>query len=59
MGAPGESGGRVVTPPPVYVEQADPLAPALGAAAANVGLSLLLCLASVWLGFGAAALVNR
>jgi CrcB protein len=32
---------------------------ALGAAAANASLSLLLCLAAVWLGFGAAALINR
>jgi CrcB protein len=32
---------------------------ALGAAAANAGLSLVLCLAGVWLGFAAAALVNR
>jgi CrcB protein len=32
---------------------------ALGAAAANVGFSLLLCLAGVWLGFGAAAVFNR
>jgi CrcB protein len=32
---------------------------ALGAAAANVGLSLVLCLAGVSLGFIAAALVNR
>jgi CrcB protein len=32
---------------------------ALGAAAANVGLSLVLCLAGVSLGFLAAALVNR
>ena len=30
---------------------------ALGAAAANTALSLLLCLAAVWLGFGAASLV--
>jgi len=32
---------------------------ALGAAAANAGLSLVLCLVAVWLGFGAATLVNR
>jgi CrcB protein len=32
---------------------------ALGAAAANAGLSMALCLAAVWLGFGAAALFNR
>lgn len=32
---------------------------ALGAAAANAGLSLALCLAAVWLGFGAASLFNR
>jgi hypothetical protein len=43
MGAPGESGtGRVVTPPPVYVEQADPLAPALGAAAFAASLFVVL-----------------
>jgi CrcB protein len=32
---------------------------ALGAAAANAGLSLALCLAAVWLGFGAATVFNR
>jgi CrcB protein len=32
---------------------------ALGAAAANVGLSLVLCLAGVWLGFAMAAVFNR
>jgi CrcB protein len=32
---------------------------ALGAAASNVGLSLVLCLAGVWLGFLAAAAFNR
>ena len=32
---------------------------AVGAAAANAGLSLVLCLAAVWLGFAAAAMVNR
>ncbi len=32
---------------------------ALGAAAANAGLSLALCLGAVWLGFAAAAIVNR
>ncbi len=32
---------------------------AVGAAAANAGLSLMLCLAAVWLGFAAAAIVNR
>jgi CrcB protein len=32
---------------------------ALGAAAANAGLSLLLSLAAVWLGFGAATFFNR
>jgi fluoride exporter len=32
---------------------------ALGAAAANASLSLALCLAAVWLGFGAATLFNR
>jgi CrcB protein len=32
---------------------------ALGAAAANAGLSLVLCLAAVWLGFTAATLFNR
>jgi fluoride exporter len=32
---------------------------ALGAAAANVGLSLALCLAGVWLGFVTAAIFNR
>ncbi len=32
---------------------------ALGAAAANASLSLVLCLAAVWLGFGAATLFNR
>jgi fluoride exporter len=32
---------------------------ALGAAAANAGLSMALCLGAVWLGFGAAALFNR
>jgi len=32
---------------------------ALGAAGANAALSLVLCLASVWLGFAAAALINR
>ena len=31
----------------------------VGAAAMNAGLSLLLCLAGVWLGFAAAALFNR
>ena len=31
----------------------------LGAAAANVGLSLVLCLAGVWLGFATATLFNR
>jgi CrcB protein len=32
---------------------------ALGAAAAHAGLSLVLCLAAVWLGFTAATLFNR
>ena len=32
---------------------------ALGAAAANAGLSLVSCLAAVWLGFGTAAIFNR
>ena len=32
---------------------------ALGAAGANVALSLVLCLGGVWLGFVAAALFNR
>jgi CrcB protein len=32
---------------------------ALGAAAANVGLSLVLCLGGVWLGFATAAIFNR
>jgi CrcB protein len=32
---------------------------ALGAAAANAGLSLVACLAAVWLGFAAGALLNR
>ena len=32
---------------------------ALGAAVANVALSLVLCLAGVWLGFAAAAPFNR
>jgi CrcB protein len=32
---------------------------ALGAAAANVGLSLALCFVAVWLGFAAATLFNR
>jgi CrcB protein len=32
---------------------------ALGAAAGNVGLSLVLCFAGVWLGFLAAAAFNR
>jgi len=32
---------------------------ALGAAAANAGLSLVSCLAAVWLGFAAGALLNR
>lgn len=32
---------------------------AVGAAAANVGLSVALCLAGVWLGFLAAAAFNR
>jgi CrcB protein len=32
---------------------------ALGAAAANAGLSLFLSLAAVWLGFGVATLLNR
>jgi CrcB protein len=32
---------------------------ALGAAAANAALSLVLCLAAVWLGFTAATLFNR
>ena len=32
---------------------------ALGAAAPNVALSLVLCLGGVWLGFAAAALFNR
>src|SRR5688572_9359608 len=32
---------------------------ALGTAAANVGLSLALCLAGVWLGFVTAAIFNR
>jgi CrcB protein len=32
---------------------------ALGAAAANVALSLALCLAGAWLGFAAAGLLNR
>jgi CrcB protein len=31
----------------------------LGVAAANVGLSVVLCLAGVWLGFATAAIVNR
>jgi CrcB protein len=31
----------------------------LGAAGANVALSLALCLTGVWLGFAAAALINR
>ena len=42
MGAPGETGGRVVTPPPVYVEQADPLAPALGGAALAASIFVVL-----------------
>jgi hypothetical protein len=43
MGAPGEGGGgRVVTPPPIYVEQADPLAPALGGAALGASLFVVL-----------------
>ena len=32
---------------------------ALGAAAANAGFSLALCLGAVWLGFAATAIVNR
>ncbi len=32
---------------------------ALGAAAANAALSLAACLVAVWLGFGAASLINR
>jgi hypothetical protein len=41
--APGaEGGGRVVTPPPVYVEAADPLAPALGGAAFAAAVFVLL-----------------
>ena len=32
---------------------------ALGAAALNVGASVLLCLVGVWLGFAAAGLLNR
>jgi CrcB protein len=32
---------------------------ALGAAAANAGLSLALCLGGVWLGFASAAIFNR
>jgi CrcB protein len=32
---------------------------ALGAAAANAALSLVACLAAVWLGFAAGALFNR
>jgi CrcB protein len=32
---------------------------ALGAATANVGLSLVSCLVAVWLGFAAGALFNR
>jgi CrcB protein len=32
---------------------------ALGAAALNIGSSLVLCLVGVWLGFAAAALINR
>jgi len=32
---------------------------ALGAAGANVALSLVLCLGGVWLGFAAAVLLNR
>ena len=30
-----------------------------GAAAANIGLSVILCLIAVWLGFAAAMLLNR
>jgi CrcB protein len=32
---------------------------ALGAAGANVALSILLCLFGAWLGFAAAGLLNR
>src|SRR5688572_21260636 len=43
MGVPADSGtGRVVTPPPVYVEQADPLAPALGGAAFAASVFVIL-----------------
>ena len=35
-------GGRVVTPPPVYVEQADPLAPALGGMALAASIFVIL-----------------
>ncbi|MEA2711928.1 MAG: hypothetical protein QOF78_4529 [Phycisphaerales bacterium] len=42
MGAPGESGGRAVTPPTIYVEQADPLAPALGAMAFAASIFVVL-----------------
>jgi len=43
MGAPGDTGGgRVVTPPPVYVEAADPLAPALAGAALAASLFVIL-----------------
>lgn len=42
MAIPADTGGRVVTPPPVYVEQADPLAPALGGAAFAASLFVIL-----------------
>jgi hypothetical protein len=43
MGAPSDmGGGRAVTPPPVYVEQADPLAPALGGAALAASIFVIL-----------------
>ncbi|HYO07621.1 MAG TPA: hypothetical protein VER17_01490 [Tepidisphaeraceae bacterium] len=44
-GAEPSSGGRVITPPPVYVEAADPLAPALGGMALGAAIfALAACL---------------
>ena len=42
MAAAAETGGRVVTPPPVYVEAADPLAPALGGMAFAASVFVVL-----------------